>query len=85
MERYAGFENSASRARIERLTSAERDLQARIDAQVFEAEAAGRWVSSDPMYQYLVSALRQVRIELCHTEQEHLRYTATPRLILATG
>jgi hypothetical protein len=73
MERFAAFENAALRARLERLRRAERELQARIDFRIAEAEADGRWVPSDPIYQRLAAVLRQVRRELHDTGREYLR------------
>jgi len=73
MTRFAAFENTALRARVERLQRAERDLQKRIRFRIAEAEAAGRWVPSDPIYQRLATALRQVRSEMHDSGREYLR------------
>jgi uncharacterized membrane protein YccC len=73
MKRFAAFEDSALQARLTRLRRAELDLQKRAQARIVQAEAEGRWVPSDPMYQRLSSVLRQVRADLHETEQEHLR------------
>ena len=78
MRRFAAFEDSALLGRLERLARAELDLQERIQNRVREAELDGRWVPSDPIYQRLASALKQVRSELQDTEQEHLRRTHGP-------
>ena len=72
MKRFAGFEDSAVLARLTRLARTEIDLQERLEARVRQAELEGRWVPSDPIYQRLASALKQVRSELRDTEQEHL-------------
>ncbi len=72
MKRFAAFENSALIARLNRLARTEVDLQERIHARVRQAELEGRWVPSDPIYQRLASALKQVRSELRDTEQEHV-------------
>jgi hypothetical protein len=76
MERFAAFEDAAVKARLGRLRRAEVDLQERIEARKVHAEAEGRWVPSDPMYQRLASVLRQVRDDLRDTEKEHSRRTA---------
>jgi hypothetical protein len=75
MERFAAFEDAAVKARLGRLRRAEEDQQERIEARKVHAEAEGRWVPSDPMYQRLVSVLRQVRNDLRDTEKEHSRRT----------
>ena len=72
MKRFAGFEDSALLARLTRLARTEVDLQERVEARIRQAQSEGRWVPSDPMYQRLASALRQVRSELQETQQEHL-------------
>ena len=72
MKRFAAFEDSALLARLTRLARTEVDLQERIETRVRQAELDGRWVPSDPMYQRLASALKQVRSELRDAEQEHL-------------
>jgi hypothetical protein len=76
MERFAAFEDSALQARVKRLQRAEFDLKERLQTRGVQAEAEGRWVPSDPMYQRLSSVLRQVRSDLLDTEREHLRRTA---------
>lgn len=76
MERFAAFEDSALQARLKRLQRAEFDLKERLQTRGVQAEAEGRWVPSDPMYQRLSSVLRQVRSDLLDTEREHLRRTA---------
>jgi hypothetical protein len=76
MKRFAAFDDSALLARSRRLALTEVDLQNRVQHRIQEAEAEGRWVPSDPMYQRLASTLRQVRSELTETEQEHLRRTS---------
>jgi uncharacterized membrane protein YccC len=76
MKSFAAFEDSALRARLERLRRAELDLNERIQRRLVQAESEGRWVPSDPMYQRLASVLRQVRSDLRETEQEHLRRTS---------
>jgi hypothetical protein len=80
VERFAAFEDSALRARLERLRRAELDLQDRVQKRIVQAEAEGRWVPSDPMYQRLASILRQVRTDLRETEQEDLRRTTASDL-----
>jgi uncharacterized membrane protein YccC len=77
MERFAAFEDSALQARLKRLRRAELELKERLQARLTQAEAEGRWVPSDPIYQRLSSVLRQVRNDLLDTEREHLRRTAT--------
>lgn len=77
MKRFAAFEDSALLARLTRLAQTQVDLQERIEARIRQAGLEGRWVSSDPIYQRLVSALRQVRSELRDTEQEHLTRMST--------
>ena len=77
MKRFAGFEDSALLARLTRLARTEVDLQERIEARTRQAELEGRWVPSDPMYQRLASALKQVRSELQETEQEHVTRMST--------
>ena len=77
MKRFAAFEDSALLARLARLARTEVDLQERIEARIGQAELEGRWVPSDPMYQRLASALKQVRSELRETEQEHLTRMST--------
>lgn len=72
MKRFAAFEDSTLMARLTRLARTEVDLQQRIQTRVRQAELEGRWVPTDPSYQGLASALRQVRSELRQTEQEHL-------------
>ena len=76
MERFAAFEDSALQARLKRLRRAEFDLKERLQTRGVQADAEGRWVPSDPMYQRLSSVLRQVRSDLLDTEREHLRRTA---------
>jgi hypothetical protein len=76
MERFAAFEDSALQARLKRLQRAEFDLKERLQTRGVQAEAEGRWIPSDPMYQRLSSVLRQVRSDLLDTEREHLRRTA---------
>jgi uncharacterized membrane protein YccC len=76
MERFAAFEDSALQARLKRLRRAELELKERLQARLIQAEAEGRWVPSDPIYQRLSSVLRQVRKDLLDTEHEHLRRTA---------
>jgi hypothetical protein len=76
MERFAAFEDSALQARLKRHQRAELELKERLQARVIQAEAEGRWVPSDPIYQRLSSVLRQVRKDLLDTEREHLRRTA---------
>ena len=73
MTRFAAYENTALRARMERLQRAERDLQERVRFRIAEAETAGRWVPSDPIYQNLTSTLRQVRSEMHDTGREYQR------------
>jgi uncharacterized membrane protein YccC len=77
VKRFAAFEDSALLARLTRLAQTQVDLQERIEARIRQAGLEGRWVSSDPIYQRLVSALRQVRSELRDTEQEHLTRMST--------
>lgn len=77
MKRFAAFEDSALLARLTRLARTEVDLQERIQARIRQAGLEGRWVPSDPIYQGLASALRQVRSELRDTEQEHLTRMST--------
>jgi hypothetical protein len=79
MKRFAGFENAALQTRLTRLRRAERDLQERIQTRIEQAEAEGRWILSDPLYQRLSSVLRQVRGDLRQTEQEDLRRAGTAR------
>ncbi len=76
MKRFAAFDDAALRARVGRLRRAEVDLQQRIEARRAQAEAEGRWVPSDPMYQRLASVLRQVRNDLLDTDNEHSRRAA---------
>ena len=76
MKRFAAFEDSALMGRLTRLARTEVDLQERIQVRIREAELARRWVPSDPAYQRLASALKQVRSELRETEQEHLTRTS---------
>jgi hypothetical protein len=76
MERFTAFEDSALQARLARLRRAELDLQERVQARIVQAEAEGRWVPSDPLYQRLSSILHRVRSDLRDTEQEHLRRAA---------
>ena len=77
MKRFAAFEDSALLARLTRLARTEVDLQERIETRIRQAELEGRWVPSDPMYQRLASALKQVRSELRDAEQEHLTRMST--------
>ena len=77
MGRFAAFEDTAVKARLGRLRRAERDLQKRIEARKAQAEAEGRWVPSDPIYQRLASVLRGVRRDLGETGTEHSRRTAS--------
>ncbi len=77
MKRFAAFEDSALMARLQRLARTEIDLQERIQTRIREAELERRWVSSDPAYQRLAAALKQVRNELRDTEQEHLTRMGT--------
>jgi hypothetical protein len=77
VKRFAGFEDSALLARLTRLARTEVDLQERIETRVRQAELERRWVPSDPMYQRLASALKQVRSELQEVEQEHLTRMST--------
>jgi hypothetical protein len=77
MERFAAFENSTLQARLERLQRTELDLQERISTRIEQAEAEGRWILSDPLYQRLSSVMRQVRAELRQAEHEHLRRART--------
>ena len=77
MKRFAAFEDSALLARLTRLAHTEVDLQERVQARIQQAELEGRWVPSDPMYQRLASALKQVRSELRDAEQEHLTRMGT--------
>jgi hypothetical protein len=72
VKRFAGFEDSALLARLIRLARTEGDLQERLQARIRQANLEGRWIPSDPMYQRLASALKQVRNELRETEQAHL-------------
>jgi hypothetical protein len=76
MKRFAAFEDSAVKVRLGRLRRAERDLQKRMEARKVQAEAEGRWVPSDPIYQRLASVLRGVRKDLDETGNEHSRRTA---------
>lgn len=76
MEPFAAFADSALQARLKRLQRAEFDLKERLQTRGIQAEAEGRWVPSDPMYQRLSSVLRQVRSDLLDIESEHLRRTA---------
>jgi len=76
MSRFARFEDSAIKGRLERLRRSEVDLQERVQTRMRQAEAEGRWVPSDPVYQRLSSALRQVRNELRETRAEHQRRAA---------
>jgi hypothetical protein len=73
MNRFAGFEDSAVKGRLERLRRSEVELEERVRERMRQAEAEGRWVPTDPLYQRLSSALRQVRSELRATETEHQR------------
>jgi hypothetical protein len=75
MDRFVAFEHAAVKARMKRLRQAQVDLQRRLDARKVQAEAEGRWVPSDPMYQRLASVLRQVRNDLRETGNEHARRT----------
>jgi hypothetical protein len=77
VKRFAAFEDSALLARLTRLARTEGDLQERLQARIREAELEGRWVPSDPMYQRLASALKQVRSELRETEQAHVTRMST--------
>jgi hypothetical protein len=77
MERFAAFADAALKARIGRLRRAEVDLLERIEARKSGAEAEGRWIPSDPMYQRLTSVLRQVRSDLSETERAHSKRTAS--------
>ena len=77
MKRFKAFEDSALVARLERLARTEVDLQERIQSRIREAELEGRWVPSDPIYQRLALALKQVRSELGAAEQEHLTRMST--------
>lgn len=72
MKRFGAFDDAAVMARLTRLARTEVDLQKRIESRIREAELEGRWVPSDPIYQRLALALKQVRSELRATEQEHL-------------
>jgi hypothetical protein len=78
MKRFAAYEDLALQARLARLRRAEVDLEERVQARIDQAEAEGRWVPSDPLYQRLLSILRQVRRDVRDTEQEHLRRAAGP-------
>lgn len=77
MKRFAAFEDSALQGRLKRLRRAETDLQERVQARIVQAEAEGRWVPSDPMYQRLSSLLRQVRRDLHDAQHEHARRAGT--------
>ena len=77
MKRFKAFDDAAVMARLTRLARTEVDLQERINSCIREAEMAGRWVPSDPIYQRLALALKQVRSELQDTEQEHLTRMST--------
>ena len=77
MERFKAFDDAAVMARLTRLGRTEVDLQERIQSRIREAELEGRWVPSDPIYQRLALALKQVRSELRDTEQEHLTRMST--------
>jgi hypothetical protein len=72
VKRFAAFEDSALMERLTRLARTEAELQERIENRMRQAELEGRWVPSDPIYQQLASALKQVRSALRETEQEHL-------------
>jgi hypothetical protein len=77
VQRFAAFEDSALLARLTRLGRTEVDLQERIQARIRQAVEEGRWVPTDPVYQRLASALKQVRRELQDAEQEHLTRMST--------
>ena len=77
MKRFSAFEDSALLARLTRLARTEVDLQERLQTRIRQADVEGRWVPSDPMYQRLASALKQVRSELRETELEHLTRMST--------
>lgn len=73
MKRFAAFENDALKARLVRLQRAEADLDERIRQCVEHAQAQGRWVRSDPLYQRLVGVVSRVRNEIRDTEAELAR------------
>lgn len=76
MKRFIAFEDSALNGRFSRLQKSQADLEGRVHARIAEAEREGRWVPSDPMYQRLSSALKQVRRDLRDVEEEQLRRRA---------